>query len=854
MDEFMPELVANQGFSITNRIFLMGIFGVKWKSVHVTSFTDDPGVGRFGKDVRWAGHYIGERTLPAGNQYFAISLFKLVHGRAVRTKDSFTACHVIVVDDVGTKIPIEQMKILPSPSYILETSKGCFQWGWILDKPCQDRRMVENLLEGLVKKLVADGKDPGMLGVTRYCRLPEGYNSKESRLIDGEPFKCKLLKFDLWGERFTIDRLADSCETDLHVDRTESKTSGAADVNHPLIDVIEIKNKLASGKYDITCPWVDEHTGGDDSGTAAWTNDDLSIGFKCHHGHCHERTGKDLVEYIEEDNPDWSKRLDAWKLFRDLQVEKKFDEIEVTELTVPPTMIEKLDELLADLARLPKTEIAKEHAFKILKIADKCDKVNQMRAHDRVRDYLGWSIKDLKVILKEQRNKWYAQINTGRYKQISFSTFPDKNVLENNIRLYDTVANTRHLLKEYKITTQLNEITKENIVIVPGENSIDEATLIEMIIGLVRFHDLPQINTLHRLFNECRANPINPVVECLSSLDYRGAGFIQQLADYVIVENGTKHIRDKIFRLWMIMACAAADHAESTLNKEAVAKFDSVMIFIGKQGLKKTQFFRAMIPKPLRQYFNDGVMIDPTDRDSVSQTVAFWVIEAGEIDGMFKKVDLERFKAFLSKSFDVFRKPFGRTSVKYQRRTVFVGSANEREFLKDHTGNRRYWPLLVEAITIPTDDNVINNAWVEAWTVYASGEQWWPDEEFEKILSNQTNSFQSSITDEPVDEAIKDMIESKIGVFKFDVMKLHDIRNALKISGLSGHNIEKIPSLKMLGRIIKQHELGMSVRTSAGVYWFIRDFEKYQAMGNTDIERIYKSSDLGRKRVFIIKD
>lgn len=853
MDESNPEPMVNQELLITNKIFLIGIFGVEWKTVHVTSFPDDPGAKRLGKDTRWAGYHIGERTLPAGNQYFAISLFKLVHGRAVRTKDSFTACPVIVVDDVGTKISIEQMNILPPPSYILETSESCFQYGYILDKPCRDRRMVENLLEGLVQKLVPDGKDPGMLGVTRYCRLPEGYNSKESRLIDGEPFKCRLLKFDIWGERFTMDRLADLCGTDLVFDRKESKTNGAADVNHPLIDVIEIKSKLSSGKYDITCPWVDDHTGGDDSGTAAWTNDDLSIGFKCHHGHCHDRTGKDLVEWIEDSSPDWAKRLDTWKVIKNFGVEKKFDDVEVAESAVQLTMKEKLDELLADLARLPKTEIAEEHAFKILKIADKCDTVNQMRAHDRVRDYLRWSIKDLKVILKEQRIKWYDQTNKGKYKQISFHTFPDKNVSENNIRLYDTVANTRHLFKEYKITTQLDQITKENIIVVPGENSTDEATLLEMIIGLVRFHDLPQVNTSHRLFNECRANPINSVVDHLRSLDYKGGGFIQKLADHVTVENGTEHIRNQVFKMWMIMACAAADNAESTPNKEAVAKFDSVMIFVGKQGLKKTQFFRAMIPEPLRQYFNDGVMIDPTDRDSVSQAAAWWIIEAGEIDGMFKKVDLERFKAFLSKSFDVFRKPFGRTSVKYQRRTVFVGSANEREFLKDHTGNRRYWPLLVEAITIPTDDNIINNAWMEAWAAYISGEQWWSDEEFEKILFGQTKSFQVPITDEPIDEAIRAMTESKMGVFKFDVLKLHDIRNALKISGLSGYNIEKIPSLTMLGRIMKRHELGISVRTTAGVYWFIRDFKKHQMMSNVDIEKIYKSSDLGGKKVFIIK-
>jgi len=266
------------------------------------------------------------------------------------------------------------------------------------------------------------------------------------------------------------------------------------------------------------------------------------------------------------------------------------------------------------------------------------------------------------------------------------------------------------------------------------------------------------------------------------------------------------------------------------------------MIFVGEQGLKKTQFFRAMLPKPLRQYFNDGVMIDPTDKDSVSECVQRWVVEAGEIDGLFKKADINRFKAFLSRSIDVFRKPYERSSVEYQRRTVFVGSANEREFLKDHTGNRRYWPLLVEKLRIITDDDLIDSAWAEAWQLYTDGVQWWPNEDREKVLSNQTKSFQVPITDEPVDDAIKAMIDLRSGVFKYDVLKLSDIREALKTSGLSGHNIEKTPSNTMIGKIMKQHGLGISMRTATSRYWIIRDFEKYQQMKTTDVEKYYRTS------------
>ena len=847
MSNYALNTLESQENSTINEPFLQAIFGEDWETAHITSFRDDPSnIEPDRRGICWAGHYAKHGPLSLGNQYFTISRFEPLDNKAVRRKACFIACYVIVADDVVEKLPVDLVEKLPAPNYKLLTSAGSQQWGWILQNPCHDRRVVDNLLDGLVKYgLAPDGKDPGMRGVTRYVRLPGGYNSKASRLIGGEPFDCRLLEFDEWSQRSTIEELAVPFGIDLDAERKEV-TEGAANVNHPILSMIEVKSEQSPGAFDVTCPWVADHTGGDDSGTAVWTNADLSFGFKCHHGHCSDRTGKHLMGWIEESAPGWSKKLERWKTYKELGVEKDIDEIEdVTEpespIKQPPSPKTILDKLLSELMRLPKNEIAEKHAFEILKVADKVSRVDQLRAHDRVKDYLSWSVKDFKVILREQRTKWYSGEKSGKYKQLNFHKFPDREDLQDKVRLYDTVENTRHLLKGYGITTNLDQITKQNFLSVPGEDSKEESSLIETIIGLVRFHDLPQKNTVNRVADECRKNPINPVTKYLKNLDYQGSGHIQQLAEHITVEPGTGHIRDKVFRMWMIMACAAADYAESTPNKQAKSKFDSVMIFVGNQGIKKTQFFGAMLPSSLRQYFNDGVMIDPTDKDSVSECVQWWVVEAGEIETIFKKVDIGRFKAFLSRSVDVFRKPYERSAIKHQRRTVFVGSANEREFLKDHTGNRRYWPLLVKSVIMPENEELIDNAWAEAWQAYIEGEQWWPDEDFEKVLLDQTRSFQVPITDEPVNEAIRAMIELGLGVFKHDVLKLADIRTALKLSGLSGHNVEKVPTITMIGRIMNQENLGVSVRTSAGIYWIIRDFEKYQQMSNAAVERYYKT-------------
>lgn len=502
----------------------------------------------------------------------------------------------------------------------------------------------------------------------------------------------------------------------------------------------------------------------------------------------------------------------------------------------PTAMEAVLDELVWTLNQKIAGAEVSQHIYKILSVANEVDSTHRKTAHDAIKKRQGWSAKILKNVIKEQR---IAEGKTGKYQQLSFANFPNKKIIKNSIRLYDTFENTRHLLKEYGIVINYNVIMKNDIIAIPSENSNKESILVETIIGLMKLNELPQTNIINRIAAIAQENPINPVVEHLSSLEYKGEGYIQQLANHVIVESETEHIRDKIFRMWMIMACAAADYAESTSNEEAIAKFDSVMIFVGAQGLKKTQFFKAMLPELLRQYFNDGVLINPTDRDSVSECFQWWIIEAGEIDALFKKADIGRFKAFLSKSIDVFRKPYERAARKYQRRTAFVGSANEREFLKDYTGNRRYWPLLVEKLVIPTDDDLLNDAWAEAWYNYKNGETWWADEKFEKVLLDQIESFQVSLTNEPVDDAIRIMIAQAYGAFACDVIKSIDIEKALKNDFLSKHRIEKVPSITIIGRIMAQSRLGIRRKTVGHIVWIIRNAKKYEKMRNRDVAKYY---------------
>jgi hypothetical protein len=400
---------------LSNEEFLQLIMGEDWGTTHVTDFTYDPGAIPGDKQlISWKGDYFYNHTFSNGsNQYFTISHFDADdQGIARRRKALFRHTRVIVLDDVKEKLSMREVKKLPEPAWVLETSKGSEQWGYILDKPCADRSKVENLLDGLVANgLAPNGKDPGMKGVTRYVRLPEGYNNKASKLVEGKPFKCSM---KVWQPFITttIEALAKPFNVDLNALRRESRSDGASDIpDHPLLnipDTIHIKEVRSAGRFDVTCPWVSEHTGDDDSGSAVFTNDDGSIGFKCHHGSCHERTSLHLMRYIESKEVGFAVKYMNWR-----SVQKFIDVSDVTFMADNPADEPEgktVDDMLHDLQVLKDTDPAlKETVNAVLKAVDSLPHYDKMRYHEEVCHKMKWKKKDFSLIIKELRDGWYAE-------------------------------------------------------------------------------------------------------------------------------------------------------------------------------------------------------------------------------------------------------------------------------------------------------------------------------------------------------------------------------------------------------------------------------------------------------------
>lgn len=421
---------------LDNHTFLQAVFGESAPFAHVTGFSYDPSAIPEGRHLAaWAGGYAKDVVLREGdNQYFTISTFTPdERGVARRRKANFIQTHAIVLDDVKEKLSEEAARRLPEPTWILETSNGSEQWGYTLTTPCTDRTQVENLLDGLVANgLAPDGKDPGMKGVTRYVRLPGGSNTKASKAVFGMPFKSKMVK---WNPELTctMEELAAPFSVDLFASRRDTRVDGAAYVDdHPVLELVHVKEVRSDGRYDITCPWVDEHTGGADDGAGMFTNGDGSLGFKCHHGACQERTGADLIRFAEEQAPGTRARLAEWKMnrllgapvapavpapaysFIDPPAAPAYSFIDppaaVAEQPVPTAPVgQGLSTVMDDLRkRHPTSREAKELASTILRAAEEMPTIDRLEWQEQVRDVMGWNKTDAAKILRDLKDEWYT--------------------------------------------------------------------------------------------------------------------------------------------------------------------------------------------------------------------------------------------------------------------------------------------------------------------------------------------------------------------------------------------------------------------------------------------------------------
>ena len=245
----------------------------------------------------------------------------------------------------------------------------------------------------------------------------------------------------------------------------------------------------------------------------------------------------------------------------------------------------------------------------------------------------------------------------------------------------------------------------------------------------------------------------NPVVDYLESLVWDGCQRLEGLA--LKVFGAVEHYESMAIKKWMISAVARA--------YEPGCKVDSIIILEGPQGRRKSTALRLLAGE---EYFDDrGLNLDNT-ADSGLKIQKSWIFEFAEIGDLSKK-DAATTKAFLSAREDKYRAPYGRVIETHKRHTVFAGTTNSTEYLKDETGGRRYWPIrcCVNRDTIDTETLLQHRdqLWAEAVKEYKQGTLWWFDSketDFQPLEDAQAERLEEGSWDDAINDYVREKFKS----------------------------------------------------------------------------------------------
>jgi hypothetical protein len=352
-------------------------------------------------------------------------------------------------------------------------------------------------------------------------------------------------------------------------------------------------------------------------------------------------------------------------------------------------------------------------------------------------------------------------IEEGRYpldRPLPRDRFP---FLDGEDKILDHQDNLAFMLQAYGIRIAYDTILKTLDWSAPGlDASTDNAntTLFSLIKSLAALNGLAKGNeSLHaHLPAIAEQQQVNPVNDYLSALSWDGVDRFEKLSKTLGAhDSGVALVT---IRRWFVQACAAADGAELARqhNPQVRPVYEYVLVQVGTQGVGKTKGLSNIVPKKLLAYLKESVVLKINDKDSIKIAVSCWIAELGELDATFRAADHVAFKAFMSRETDEMRMPYAPATSHFQRRTVFFGSVNEDKFLKDKTGARRFYPLAVDRGFPAWSDEEVDQLWAQAWSLYASGERWWPTDEEELLLAENAESFRQLSWEEERLEAIFD--------------------------------------------------------------------------------------------------
>lgn len=207
---------------------------------------------------------------------------------------------------------------------------------------------------------------------------------------------------------------------------------------------------------------------------------------------------------------------------------------------------------------------------------------------------------------------------------------------------------------------------------------------------------------------------------------------IRDYLDSLPAWDGTKRVEDVFIKY---LKADDTDYIRTVTRKTFAAavariyvpgiKFDCVPVLDGDQGIGKSTIVKDLVTA---DYYSETLSLtDMDDKSGAEKLQGFWVVEIGELAGM-RKADIEKVKAFLSTSDDKYRPSYGKVVESHPRQCIVIATVNgERGYLRDITGNRRFWIIKVhqkkQKKTWNFTEEYRQQFWAEAKEIWKSSEK-----------------------------------------------------------------------------------------------------------------------------------
>jgi hypothetical protein len=264
--------------------------------------------------------------------------------------------------------------------------------------------------------------------------------------------------------------------------------------------------------------------------------------------------------------------------------------------------------------------------------------------------------------------------------------------------------------------------------------------------------------------DDARKDAFHPVCDFLKALEWDGTERIDRWLTTYAAAKDTPYVR----AVGALMLIAAVRRV-----RQPGCKFDELPVLESPtQGTDKSTAISTLAVKAA--WFTDYLPLNADPKVVIEQTRGKWIVEAGELSGM-RRGDIDKLKGLLSRSSDRGRLAYARCASEVKRQFIAIGTTNNREYLKDQTGNRRFWPVEINRFDIESLRRDRDQLWAEAAAREAKGESirlnpsLWDAASVEQSERTVTDPYR-----EALEHYLADYDDARISAH--DVWKLLDVK------------------------------------------------------------------------------